>query len=153
MAGGRPRAFNPFTCPNCDAYYQVVKVEAEPETDNREIVCRACGGPLTAREGKFVLKYFLLRKGIRSQRTAWAASVGGLVLLLGISGRRLRSFKYASLIKIFTRPDAKPFEQLLILGDRQHPRRQFAQLRSIRHWTASQLRTNARHCVFVAART
>ena len=28
-----------------------------------EIVCRACGGPLTGREGKFVLKYFLLRRG------------------------------------------------------------------------------------------
>jgi hypothetical protein len=64
----RPPAFDPFTCPNCEAFYQVVKVEAGSETDNREIVCRACGGLLTAREGKFVLKYFLLRKGIRSRR-------------------------------------------------------------------------------------
>ena len=62
------RAFNPFTCPNCGAFYQVVKVEAGPETDNREIACRACGGPLLGREGKFVLKYFLLRKGIPSRR-------------------------------------------------------------------------------------
>ena len=45
-----------------------VKVEAGPETDSREIFCRACGGPLAAREGKFVLKYFLLRKGTRSRR-------------------------------------------------------------------------------------
>jgi hypothetical protein len=66
MPGGRPPSFNPFTCPNCDAYYQVVKVEAGPETDNREIVCRACA--LAGREGKFVLKYFLLRKGISSRR-------------------------------------------------------------------------------------
>jgi hypothetical protein len=70
MAGGRSPAFNSFTCPNCNALYQVVKVEAGPETDDREITCRACGGPLTAREGNFVLKYFLLRKGIRSRRKA-----------------------------------------------------------------------------------
>ena len=55
-----------FTCPNCNAFYQVVKAEAGPETDNREIVCRACAGPLVGREGKFVLKYFLLRKSIAS---------------------------------------------------------------------------------------
>jgi hypothetical protein len=74
MPGGRPPAFNPFTCPNCDAFYQVVKVEAGPETDNREITCRACGGPLVAREGKFVLKYFLLRKATRSRRRAQAVA-------------------------------------------------------------------------------
>jgi hypothetical protein len=68
MPGGRQAAFNPFTCPNCGAFYQVVKVEAGPETDNREIACRACGGPLVGREGKFVLKYFLLRKAIPSRR-------------------------------------------------------------------------------------
>jgi hypothetical protein len=65
---GRPR--NSFTCPNCQALYEIVKVEAGPETDDREIGCRACGGPLIAREGKFVLKYFLLRKGIRTRRQA-----------------------------------------------------------------------------------
>jgi hypothetical protein len=59
----RPPAFNPFTCPNCQALYQIVKVEASPETDDREIICRACRYPLVAREGKLVLKYFLLRKG------------------------------------------------------------------------------------------
>jgi len=53
---------------NCGAFYQVVEVEAGPETDNREIKCRACGGPLVGREGKFVLKYFLLRKAIPSRR-------------------------------------------------------------------------------------
>jgi len=70
MPGGRPPAFNPFTCPNCGAFYQVVKAEAGPETDTREITCRACGGPLTGRDGKFVLKYFLLRKGLGSRRRA-----------------------------------------------------------------------------------
>ena len=70
IMGGRPPAFNPFTCPNCNALYQIVKVEAGPETDNREITCRACGGPLAGREGKFVLKYFLLRKATRTRRRA-----------------------------------------------------------------------------------
>jgi hypothetical protein len=70
MAGSRPSLFNTFTCPNCQALYQIVKVEAGPETDSREIVCRACGGPLVGREGKFVLKYFLLRKAARTRRRA-----------------------------------------------------------------------------------
>jgi hypothetical protein len=70
MAGGRPPLFNSFTCPNCQALYQIVKVEAGPETDNREIICRVCGGPLTGREGKLVLKYFVLRKATRSRRRA-----------------------------------------------------------------------------------
>ena len=62
MAGGRPPSFISFTCPNCDALYQVVKAEPGPETVDREIACRSCGGPLAGRDGKFVLKYFLLRK-------------------------------------------------------------------------------------------
>jgi hypothetical protein len=56
-----------FTCPNCRALYQMVKMEAGPETDSREIVCHVCGGPLAAREGEFALKYFLLRKAARKQ--------------------------------------------------------------------------------------
>ena len=75
MPGGRPPAFNPFTCPNCGAFYQVVKAEAGPETDNREINCRACGDPLAGREGKFVLKYFLLRKAARPRRAEPKSSV------------------------------------------------------------------------------
>ena len=62
--------FNTFTCPNCNALYQLVKVEAGPETDNREIACPVCGAPLAGRDGKFVLKYFLLSKGIASRRQA-----------------------------------------------------------------------------------
>ena len=54
-----------FTCPNCSALYQVVKVEAGPETTGHEIACRVCGVPLAGREGKSVLKYFLLREGLR----------------------------------------------------------------------------------------
>jgi hypothetical protein len=51
-----------FTCPSCGALYYVIKIEAGPESDNREITCRACGAPLFGREGKFVLKYFLQRR-------------------------------------------------------------------------------------------
>ena len=68
MAGGRPRAFDTFTCPSRKALYQVVKVEAGPETVDSEINCRVCGGPLAGREGKFVLKYFLLREATRRKR-------------------------------------------------------------------------------------
>jgi predicted Zn finger-like uncharacterized protein len=57
-----------FNCPNCNALYHIVKVEAGPETGSREVVCRTCGGPLPAREGKFVVKYFLLRKAGRIQK-------------------------------------------------------------------------------------
>ena len=57
-----------FTCPNCNALYHVIKVEPGPETVNREITCRACGGPLPTRDGIFVCKYFLLRKAIGSQK-------------------------------------------------------------------------------------
>jgi len=57
--------FNTFTCLNCKALYQVVKVEAGPQTKAHEIACRICGVPLAGREGKSVLKYFLLREGLR----------------------------------------------------------------------------------------
>jgi hypothetical protein len=46
----------------------MIRQEAGSETVNSEITCCACGGPLPNRDGKFVLKYFLLRKGGRIQR-------------------------------------------------------------------------------------
>jgi hypothetical protein len=67
--------FNTFACPNCNALYQVVKVEAGPETADREITCLACGSPLTWREGKFALKYFLLREAVRRRRQGRAKAV------------------------------------------------------------------------------
>ena len=51
-------AASPFHCPNCEALYQVVKVEAPRVMGERELTCLSCGGPLDAREGRFVLKYF-----------------------------------------------------------------------------------------------
>jgi hypothetical protein len=57
------RAGNPpmYYCPNCDALYQIVRVEAARETSFREITCGDCGAPFPARQGKFILKYFMLR--------------------------------------------------------------------------------------------
>jgi DNA-directed RNA polymerase subunit RPC12/RpoP len=48
-----------YECPNCQAQYRLVRVEAAPDTPYREITCRSCGAPLPAREGRYVLKYFL----------------------------------------------------------------------------------------------
>lgn len=50
----------PFKCPNCDALYQIVRVEAAPAND-RKITCLNCGGTLTGRDGQFILKYFRSR--------------------------------------------------------------------------------------------
>jgi DNA-directed RNA polymerase subunit RPC12/RpoP len=52
-----------FDCCNCQATYEVVRVEAAPEpTTNREIVCPRCGGPLQVPEDNFILKYLLVRR-------------------------------------------------------------------------------------------
>ena len=51
-----------FNCPNCETAYRVVLAEAGPETKDREITCRHCGEPLNGREGRFVLKYFLVER-------------------------------------------------------------------------------------------
>ena len=60
-----------FTCPNCKALYQLVKVEAGPETSDTQKSCQVCAGPFVGREGKFVLKYYLLREAIRRERRKW----------------------------------------------------------------------------------
>ena len=55
-----------FNCPNCDASYMVVQIQAGPSTFYRQITCRSCDGALEAQKGRFILKYFLLeerRKG------------------------------------------------------------------------------------------
>jgi predicted Zn finger-like uncharacterized protein len=70
MPGGRPSAFPSFTCPNCGALYQLVKAEGGPETVDREVACWSCGASLPGMEGKFVLKYFLLRKAGRVRQRA-----------------------------------------------------------------------------------
>ena len=51
----------PFICPSCGAIYKVVRVEAEPAAGER-IDCCNCGASLEGREGRFVLKYFLVER-------------------------------------------------------------------------------------------
>jgi hypothetical protein len=63
-----------FNCPNCNALYRVTKVEARREIIDRWVTCRACSGPLPAREEQFVLKYFLLREAARPDRRARPSS-------------------------------------------------------------------------------
>jgi hypothetical protein len=75
MAGCGPR--HSFACPNCTALYELIKVEAGPETVHREVACRSCEAPLPGIEGKFVLKYFLLRKG-QSPSRLFAAPIGSV---------------------------------------------------------------------------
>jgi predicted RNA-binding Zn-ribbon protein involved in translation (DUF1610 family) len=50
----------PFACPNCGAQYEVVRVETDTVVVGEQITCRRCGGPLHAREGRYILKYFLV---------------------------------------------------------------------------------------------
>jgi hypothetical protein len=50
-----------FNCPNCSSQYRLIRVEAEPRSYG-QIECVHCGGPLNGREGKFILKYFLVDK-------------------------------------------------------------------------------------------
>ena len=64
---GRPPKFRFFRCPSCAMPYQVARVEAGPETKPGELACLVCGGPLSPRDRKFVLKYFLLRGGRRQR--------------------------------------------------------------------------------------
>ena len=61
-----------FDCPNCAAEYKLVRAEAGPPPDH-QIECRRCGAPLQGREGKFILKYFLIGRG----RTQAKAARGG----------------------------------------------------------------------------
>ena len=51
-----------FQCPNCEALYKVVRIEAPAAHDN-PVLCLSCGGPLQNREGKFALKYFRVDDG------------------------------------------------------------------------------------------
>jgi hypothetical protein len=66
--------FISFTCPNCEALYQLVKAEAGPETVDRQIACQVCDAPLPGREDGFILKYFFLPKAVRSKPRARGGS-------------------------------------------------------------------------------
>jgi hypothetical protein len=49
-------------CSSCFALYQVTKAAVGPEAVDLKIACMVCSAPFPAREGPFVLKYFLLRE-------------------------------------------------------------------------------------------
>lgn len=49
-----------FSCPSCGAAYTVVRMEAAPAADEEQIACVVCGEGLVGRDGRFVLKYFLI---------------------------------------------------------------------------------------------
>jgi hypothetical protein len=73
MPGGKnTRRVKTFTCPNCKALYQVLRVDEGPETKDREIACHSCRAPLLGREGQFVLKYYFLRNAERRPKTGTA---------------------------------------------------------------------------------
>ena len=54
-----------FNCPNCNTLYHVVKAETGLRVVDNWITCCTCHGPIPAREGEFMLKYFLLRQAAR----------------------------------------------------------------------------------------
>jgi len=56
-----------FQCPNCDAQYRVVPVEAPP-TPDAPLACVSCGGPLQSRDGEQALKYFRIDEKPRRAR-------------------------------------------------------------------------------------
>ena len=62
-----------FECPTCSAQYKVVRVKAESVSANQQLVCRKCGGPLHGRDGRFIVKYFLVD---RPRRRALGARGG-----------------------------------------------------------------------------
>ena len=51
-----------FDCPNCGARNKTVRVESDKIDLEGEVVCRRCGAPLQGREGRYILKYFLVNE-------------------------------------------------------------------------------------------
>jgi predicted Zn finger-like uncharacterized protein len=49
-----------FNCPSCGAKYKIIAVESEAGSADRQIGCRNCGASVEGREGRFILKYFLV---------------------------------------------------------------------------------------------
>ena len=60
-----------FQLPHRNAPYQIIKVEAGPETiTDRWVTCQNRAGALPARDGNSLIKYFLLREAARSDPRA-----------------------------------------------------------------------------------
>src|ERR1700722_7626202 len=54
---------NVFDCPTCQARYKLVRMECDDVKFDGQIACRNCRAPLQGREGKDILKYFLVGRG------------------------------------------------------------------------------------------
>jgi hypothetical protein len=49
-----------FNCPKCSARYKIVRVERDEVWPDEQIACLSCDAPFNGREGRLILKYFLL---------------------------------------------------------------------------------------------
>jgi len=49
-----------FGCPQCQARYKIVRVDAGPQPVNRPLYCKVCERPFVSRDGEDILKYFLI---------------------------------------------------------------------------------------------
>src|SRR5262249_26493681 len=49
-----------FGCPQCQARYKIVRVDAGPQPVNRPLYCKVCQRPFVSRDGEDILKYFLI---------------------------------------------------------------------------------------------
>jgi hypothetical protein len=54
-------------CGNCGADYKVVRVESSVPLPHQP-VCSACGAPLQGRQGRFVLKYAIVKRRAKRGR-------------------------------------------------------------------------------------
>jgi transcription elongation factor Elf1 len=61
-----------FRCPNCRAFYKLVRVEADKVEPIEQLACCACGEPLQAREGRYICKYFLADEPRLEPMRQWA---------------------------------------------------------------------------------
>jgi predicted RNA-binding Zn-ribbon protein involved in translation (DUF1610 family) len=58
-----------FHCPHCGMAYTVVRVEADADAAaDDKVFCRNCDGELPARDGAFILKYFLVGPSRKPRR-------------------------------------------------------------------------------------
>ena len=64
-----------FQCPGCGTFYELVRVDAENDVVDRELMCLVCGASLQSREGRFVLKYFLLNRPNPQRQKSWKGAV------------------------------------------------------------------------------
>ena len=53
-----------FGCPQCQARYKIVRVDAGPQPVNRPLYCKVCRWPFVSTDGEDILKYFLIDRPI-----------------------------------------------------------------------------------------